>query len=80
MPKKSSFFLSTEPSMTKECPICDLPFKDKQKIVAVMLSEYKQIDSEVNFAIQQPTQCVEIIHYHCYDWQDHDVMPIGEIN
>ena len=65
--------------MEKICPVCDLPFKDKQKIVAIMLSEFKEIPSSVNFAIQQPTQCVEIVHHNCYDWQDHEGS-FGEIN
>lgn len=54
--------------MKKLCPVCDLPFKDGQKIVAVMLSEYKDIPSTVSFAIQQPTACVEIVHASCYDF------------
>lgn len=53
------------------CPVCDLPFKDKDPIVAVMLSEYKIIPSDVHYAIKQPTQCFEIAHFHCYDRQDH---------
>lgn len=53
------------------CPVCDIPFKDKDKIVAVMLSEYKIIPSAVAYAIKQPTQCFEIVHYHCYDRQDY---------
>jgi len=69
--------------MEKICPVCDLPFKDNQKIVAVMLSEYKEIPSSVNFAIQQPTQCLEIVHSSCYDWEYHDSSDDGghgEIN
>ena len=66
--------------MTKHCPVCELPFQDKQKIVAVMLSEYKQIDSSVNFAIQQPTQCIEIVHSGCYDWGEYDEPPTEDAN
>lgn len=54
--------------MQRMCPICDYPFKDGDKLVAVMLSEYKEIDSEVHYAITAPTQCVEIIHRECYDF------------
>lgn len=56
----------------KLCPVCELPFDDGAKIVAVMLSTYKAIESSVNFAITQPTQCVEIVHDECYDWEDYD--------
>lgn len=58
--------------MTKDCPICDMPFKDGENIVAVMLSTFKDIPSDASFAITQPTQCIEIVHSDCYDWEDHD--------
>ena len=48
------------------CPVCDSSFKDGERIVAVMMSEYKDIDSEVHYAIKQPTTCIEIIHVNCY--------------
>lgn len=54
--------------MERRCPICDYAFKDGDALVAVMLSSYKEIDSEVNYAITTPTQCVEIIHRECYDF------------
>jgi hypothetical protein len=54
----------------RECPICDEPFKDKDKIVAVMLSVYRDIESDVHYAIEQPTLCIEIVHNDCYDWED----------
>ena len=54
--------------MEKMCPICDYPFKNDDEIVAVMLSVYKKIESDVHYAITTPTQCVEIIHRECYDF------------
>lgn len=54
--------------MEKMCPVCDYPFSDGDKLVAVMLSEYKSINSEVHYAIATPTQCVEIVHRDCYDF------------
>lgn len=54
--------------MTKICAICEIPFLDGDKLVAVMLSEYKEIESDVHFAIAPPTQCVEILHRECYDF------------
>lgn len=53
--------------MQKMCPVCDMPFKDGDKLVVVMLSEYKQIESDVHYAITPPTQCVELMHQECYD-------------
>lgn len=56
----------------RSCPMCDYEFKDGDKLVAVMLSTFKEIDSDVHYAITTPTACVEIIHRDCYDF------PYGE--
>ncbi len=64
--------------MEKLCPVCDLPFKDKENIIAVMLSTYKTIDSGVHFAITTPTQCLEIVHSGCYDFPPSEGMPQQE--
>lgn len=66
--------------MEKMCPVCDCAFKDGDKIVAVMLSEYKQIGSDVHYAITTPTECVEIIHHECYDFPNADVPPYMGLN
>lgn len=58
--------------MLRLCPVCDCPFKDGDKVVAVMLSEYKEIESDVHYAITTPTQCVEIIHRECYDFPNNE--------
>lgn len=50
------------------CAVCDYPFKDEDKIVAIMLSKYHQISSSVHYAIEQPKVCVEIVHRSCYDF------------
>lgn len=54
--------------MEKMCAVCEYPFRDGDKLVAVMVSEYKQIDSDVHYAITQPGECLEIMHYECYDF------------
>lgn len=53
--------------MIKECCICGETFKDGDKLVAVMMAEYKEIESDVHFAITPPTRCIEIFHIECYD-------------
>lgn len=53
------------------CAVCDIPFKDGERIVAVMLSEYKVVPSSIHYAIKQPTQCLEIFHFQCYDGPDY---------
>lgn len=58
--------------MKRLCSICEYPFRDGDKLVAIMLSEYKEIGSDVHYAIATPTECVEIIHQDCYDFDDED--------
>ncbi len=58
--------------MIPNCPICDQPFEDESDIVAVMLSTYKRIESDVHYAITTPTKCLEIIHQGCYDFPNGD--------
>jgi hypothetical protein len=48
--------------MEKMCMVCDMPFKDGDRLAAVMLSTFKAIESDVHFAITTPTQCIEIVH------------------
>ena len=55
----------------KICPVCESAFKDGDKVVAVMLAEYRSIPSSVNVAISQPEQCIEIVHSGCFDWEDY---------
>jgi hypothetical protein len=55
--------------MRKICAVCEVPFNDGESVVAVMLSTYRMIDSDVSFAITEPTDCLEIIHHGCYDWE-----------
>lgn len=66
--------------MQKLCPICDYEFKDGDKLVAVMLSEYKAIESDVHYAITTPTSCFEIIHFECYDFPNEEDQPYMGFN
>lgn len=56
--------------MEKLCAVCGDAFKEGDKLAAVMASTFKIIDSDVHFAITQPTQCLEIFHIECYDGSD----------
>jgi len=58
--------------MIKNCPVCDYPFRDGDDVVAMMVAKFKVIDSDVNYAIEHPTKCVEIVHMECSDWKDCD--------
>jgi hypothetical protein len=58
--------------MQKDCPICDYPFKDGDDVVAIMVAKFKMIDSDVNYAIDHPTKCIELVHSECFDWDEYD--------
>lgn len=58
--------------MTKTCPICDWPFRDGDDVVAIMVAKFKMIDSAVNYAIEHPSQCIEIVHGECFDYSEYD--------
>jgi hypothetical protein len=56
--------------MTQICPVCEYDFQDGEDIVAIMMSKYKRLNSDVHYAITQPTSCIEIIHAGCYNSGD----------
>lgn len=56
--------------MNKNCPICDYPLLDGDDVVAIMVAKFKMLDSEVNYAIEHPTKCIEITHADCFDYTD----------
>lgn len=67
--------------MEKFCMVCDTPFKDGDRLAAVMVSTFRQIESDVHYAITIPTQCIEIVHLECYDGPIPDEPPLmGGIN
>jgi hypothetical protein len=66
--------------MQKECLVCGEFFKNGDKLAAVMLSSYKEIESDVHFAITQPTICLEIFHLDCYEGDDRREAEPAEIN
>ena len=58
--------------MERLCPVCDYPFRDGEDVVVTMFTKYKQIDSEVNYALEHPTKCLDLVHSTCYDWEEYD--------
>jgi hypothetical protein len=56
--------------MNKECPVCEYPLKDGDLVVAIMIARFKMLASDVNFAIEHPTECLDIIHEECYIEED----------
>lgn len=53
--------------MTKACPICDIDFRDGDDVVAVVLAKFRLIDSDVAYAVEPSTRCIELVHSSCYD-------------
>ena len=53
--------------MTKICPVCDNKIKDGDDVVAVVVSIFKEIPSAKSYAIERPTQCLEVQHLACND-------------
>lgn len=54
--------------MNAICPVCDFPLKDGDKLAIVALSTFVAIDSDVSFAVTEPTKCIELLHRGCYDF------------
>lgn len=66
--------------MEKICNICDYPLRDGDDVVAIMVSKFRLIDSDVNFAVEHPSRCIEIVHNECFDWDDYgDEEPPEEV-
>ena len=57
--------------MTRDCPICEFPFRDGNDVVAIMITKFKMLPSRVNYAIEQPTKCIELVHSECFDWDEY---------
>lgn len=57
--------------MEKDCPVCDYPIKDGDNVVAIVVAKFKMLDSAVNYAIDHPTECIELMHEECFDHDDY---------
>jgi hypothetical protein len=50
----------------KKCEVCHEPINDGDEIVAAMVTIFRQIPSEVIYAVDKPTDCLAMIHFSCY--------------
>lgn len=57
--------------MNKACPVCEYDFKDGDDVVAIMISKFHYIPSEVNFAIENPSRCIDLVHAECFDYEEY---------
>lgn len=64
--------------MRKVCPICDGPLRDGDDVVAVMVAKFKMTESDVSFAITHPTECIEVVHSECFDWENYNEELVDE--
>ncbi len=57
--------------MNKVCNICDYELRDGDTVIAIMVAKFKLLPSDVNYAIEHPTKCIELVHSECFDWDDY---------
>jgi len=51
--------------MKQNCAKCGLPFKEGDRIKAMVLSIFHEISSSVTYAIEQPYDCLSMEHIDC---------------
>ena len=51
--------------MKQVCKKCGNEFKDGDRVIAVVLSVYRQISSSVSYAIERPYECLSLEHVEC---------------
>ncbi|HVO32372.1 MAG TPA: hypothetical protein VMU17_00560 [Elusimicrobiota bacterium] len=51
--------------MKQLCRVCGKPFKDGDRVKAVVLSIYHEISSSVTYAIEKPYDCLSLEHVEC---------------
>ena len=47
------------------CSRCGREFQDGERVRAVVLSVYREIQSSVTYAIEQPYECLSLEHVAC---------------
>lgn len=53
--------------MIKFCGVCEQKINNGDRVVAVVVSVFVDIPSTKSFAIEKPTQCLEVQHLGCND-------------
>jgi hypothetical protein len=51
--------------MKQVCKKCKHEFKDGDRVIATVLSVYRQISSSVSYAIERPYECLSLEHVKC---------------
>lgn len=51
--------------MKQVCRKCKKEFKDGDRVIATVLSVYRQISSSVSYAIERPYECLQLEHVKC---------------
>jgi len=47
------------------CQKCQKPFKEGDRVKAVVLSVFHEISSTVTYAIEKPYECLSLEHLNC---------------
>jgi len=51
--------------MKKTCDLCGNLINDGDTVVVACLTVYHELPSRVAYAIDQPHECLDVIHYAC---------------
>lgn len=63
--------------MTKYCSYCEWEIEDGAPVVATVVSKFKHIRSDRTFAIEVPTECIEVQHMQCSEYVEDKGEPSG---
>lgn len=49
----------------QKCSRCSILFKDGEDVYALIETKFKGLKSKIHFALERPTNCLEVYHRHC---------------
>lgn len=58
--------------MNRECYICHGMLREDDEIVAAMVTRYHEIPSQVLYAVENPSDCLGLVHRNCYGEEGHE--------
>jgi len=57
--------------MVKHCAYCGRPLVDGDNVIAAVKTAYRQLPSRIAYAIDSPTECIEVQHEDCWKGVEH---------
>ena len=49
----------------KICELCNRLFQGGDEVKAVIITRYVALKSDITYALEKPSECIEIIHRNC---------------